>query len=670
MNRTILLFALTVAFFSMVNAQDTIPDFDTEFELEEYTVKSEGTKKLKFNVGNSELITSAELTRAACCNLGESFTTNPSVDVDYTDAATGARQIKLLGLSGTYVQMLTENVPNLRGIASPYGLSYIPGPWLQSIQVSKGASSVKNGFESITGQINVELRKPQTARQLNINAYGDSEGKVELNASGNLHFGDKWSGGFLLHGENSFRAHDSNDDGFVDMPKIKQVSLMNRWAYLGSSYVFQVSAKGMLEKRESGQIGHHSAHIANPYITDIDSRRIELFTKNAFIFDKDNDGNIALIASGSLQDLNSSYGYKLYDAFQKEAYLSLMYERKWNTVHSFSAGLSFQYDNYHQHYRLTQNPQGNSTRWYTHEGVAGAYAQYTLNLSDKFIGMAGLRYDYSSLYGSFVTPRMHLRFNPNDDWSLHASVGTGRKSPHPLAEFSYVFASSREVILPASLRMESGVNTGFGATWSRYLGDRKLSVSAEYYYTHFAHQMAMDLNTNPHYAIITCDSRSKSNAFQLEVTGDIIEDFTITAAYRHTDVKLDYGNGYIQKPLTSKHKGLLTMSYAPWMGKWQFDATLLINGGGDMPTPYLKPDKAWSWADKYPTFCQLNLQVTKNFRKWSIYIGGENLTNYRQKNPIIDAANPWGKDFDATMVWGPLHGAMVYVGFRYNLTKY
>ena len=646
--------------------------YEDEFLLDEVVVKGDRVKKMTYSVGNAELITTAELKRAACCNLGESFTTNPSVDVSYSDAATGARQIKLLGLSGTYVQMLSENVPAFRGIASPFGLGYVAGPWLQSIQVSKGASSVKNGYESITGQINIELKKPQNDRQLNVNGYVDHEGKAELNFDGNLHFGDKWSGGLLLHGENSFAGHDANDDGFIDMPKVRQFAFMNRWAYLGTNYVFQAAAKGIFESRRSGQIDKHFhyPHNSDPYKIDIDTKRVEFFTKNAYIYDHENDGNVALILSGSYHDMNSSYGLRIYDAVQWEGYASLMYERKWNSLHSLSAGLSLNYDDFKQKYRLNPVADDPLLRRPEHELVPGAYAQYTFNLDSRLIAMGGIRYDHSSLYGSFVTPRVHVRYNPVSFLSFHASAGSGRRSPHPLADFSYLFASSRRIELPERLKMESGWNYGAGVTSNFFLFNRSMSVSAEYYFTDFRHQLAADLNVDPHAAIISCDNRSRSNAFQVELTADVISDMTLTAAYRLTDVRVDYGNGiYILKPLTSKHKGLFTLNYAPFMGKWQFDLTLAVNGGGNMPTPYYI-DGVKSWNETYPTYCQLNFQVTKNFRHWSIYVGGENLTNYRQKNPIIGAADPWGPDFDATMVWGPLHGAVIYAGFRFNLTKY
>ena len=254
--------------YSLSFAQTDSIDYD-DFELDEIVIKAKGTRKLNFGANNSELVTAVELTRAACCSLGESFSTNPSVDVNYSDAATGAKQIRMLGLSGSYVQMLTENIPNFRGVASPFALDFIPGPWIQSIQISKGASSVKNGFESITGQINVELKKPQLDKALNLNAYFDTDGKLEFNATGNLHLDKKWSGGILIHGSYSFWDHDGNDDGFIDMAKIKRLALINRWAYLGENYVFQISAKGLVEKRLSGQIGTHSQHLEDPNKIDI-----------------------------------------------------------------------------------------------------------------------------------------------------------------------------------------------------------------------------------------------------------------------------------------------------------------------------------------------------------------------------------------------------------------
>lgn len=657
---------------------DSLPDLDYDLEEFVYIQKPGSTRKLRGTASNTEIITKAEIFRAACCNLGESFTTNASVDVNYSDAATGAKQIKLLGLSGTYVQMLTENIPNLRGVSAPYGLGYIPGSWMQSIQVSKGASSVKNGYESVTGQINVEFLKPQSEQSLLVNAYADIFGKAELNAAGNIHLGGKWSTGVLLHGENGFASHDSNNDGFMDLPKIRQLSGMNRWAYTGDRFLFQGGIRFLLEKRLSGQVSHHGdmsdSFGHDPYKIDIMSHRWEFFTKSAYFINQQTESSVALILSGSIHDQDAGYGHKIYDVTQDNVYASLIYERKWNDgLHGLSAGLSLNYDRFNQKFRLNHDTASEPVRADEKETTPGGYAQYTLDVNSNLIVMAGFRYDHSSVYGSMFTPRVHARWNLLDNaLSLHASAGRGYRSPHALADNHFLLASSRNIIISSDLTQEVAMNYGGGVSGEVRVFDRPFNYSAEFYYTRFSHQMLVDLETDPHAAIIK-DSEEKPNysrTFQLELSYPVISDLTITAAYRYTDVKVDYGFGLIAKPLNSRHKGLFTVNWAPMMGKWQIDASLAINGGGRMPAPYELDNGDLSWSATYKTFPQLNAQVTRNFRNWAVYIGGENLTGYRQKTPIIDAANPWGNNFDSTMIYAPIHGPMIYAGFRFNLTKY
>lgn len=655
-------------------AVDSLPDF----ELDEVvvTTRQSGVRKLRTVATNTDLISSAELCRAACCNLGESFTTNASVDVNYSDAATGARQIKLLGLSGTYVQMLTENIPNFRGAASLYGLGYIPGPWMQSISVSKGASSVKNGYESITGQINVEYLKPQSEESLLVNGYFDSHVKGELNAGGNLHVTDKWLTGLLVHAENGFSSHDENDDGFMDLPEIRQYSVFNRWAYFGDSYVFQGGIKYLNERRLSGQHSHNIAHNIQghePYKINIVTDRIEAFAKNAYIIDKASNSNVALILSGSFHWEDASYGMKLYNVRQDNFYGSMMFERQWmDGLHELSVGMSVNYDRFNQHLRLENDMSIPATRLIESEITPGIYAQYTYNLNSRLVLMAGFRYDHNSVYGSMFTPRFHTRWNLLDGaLSLHGSVGRGYRSPHPLAENHFYMASSRKIVIGSNLQQEIAMNYGGGLTGFFDIFGRTMNYSAEFYHTDFSHQLLIDLDSDPHSVIIN-DSQNRtnfSNTFQAELTYKIIDDLSLTIAYRLTDVKVDYGFGLVGKPLVSKNKGLFSINWAPNMGLWQIDATLALNGGGRMPAPYRLDNGDMSWNPTYKMFPQLNAQITRNFRHWSVYIGGENLTGFRQKTPIIDASNPWGPNFDATMVYGPVHGAMAYIGFRYTLTK-
>ena len=642
-------------------------------ELKEVNVVSRklGTMKLRNSVMNEDMISSAELSRAACCNLGESFVTNPSVDVSYSDAATGAKQIKLLGLSGTYVQMLTENIPNYRGAAAPYGLGYVPGPWMQSIQVSKGISSVKNGYEAITGQINVEFKKPQLpeADWVSANLFASTTNRYEANADATLKLSKRWSTSLLAHYENETKAHDGNDDGFVDIPQVEQYNVWNRWAYMGDHYVFQAGFKALSETRSSGQSTHGDMYSGELYKVGIDTERYELFTKNAYIFDKEKNTNLALILSTSWHNQDAMYGRKLYNVDQTNTYASLMFETEFNPQNSFSAGLSFNYDAYDQHYRLNNNAD-TPLKASDKEAVPGAYVQYTLNLNDQWMLMAGLRGDYSSKHGFFVTPRAHLKYNPNDYVHFRLSAGKGYRTNHVLAENNYLLSSSRKVEIAKNLDMEEAWN--LGASVSTYIPvfGKTLNVNAEYYYTDFRKQVVVDMDSNPHeVAFYNLDGRSYSHVFQVEASYPFFKGFTLTGAYRLTDAQTTYKGQRMEKPLIGKYKGLLTASYQTPLGIWQFDATLQLNGGGRMPAPYELADGQLSWSRRYGSFEQLSMQVTRYFRRWSIYVGGENLTNFKQKNPIIDAANPWGDNFDSTMIWGPVHGAKAYVGIRFNLAR-
>ena len=625
-------------------------------ELREVTVTANGVNRVRASaVGNTEIISSKELLRAACCNLGESFTTNPSVDVNYADAATGARQIRLLGLSGTYVQMLTENIPNYRGLATPFALGYIPGPWMQSIQVSKGASSVKNGHESITGQINVEFKKPQATPFADANLYYNTKGKLEANLGGNLQLSKRWSTALLGHYEMPGKAHDANGDGFADMPKIKQGLLQSRWAWMGDYYIFQASVKGLKEHREGGQLAHHSPLTTHPYLIDITNERYEAFVKNAYIFNEEHASNVALILSGSLHHADAEYGQKSYHADQRNGYASLMFETDFSEHHSLSTGVSLNYD------YLSEFPS---------ETTHGLYAQYTYKLGERLVVMGGLRWDHSSIYGGFLTPRMHLKYSPNGFLTLRGSIGKGWRTVHPLAENHYLLASGRHVVVDSDLDQEEAWNYGLSAALSIPVGEKKLELNAEYYYTTFLHQAVIDFDADPHTVRFSnLDGESYSHTWQAEASYPLFEGFTLTATYRRSNVKSTYGGVLNEKPLTNKYKGLVTASYAPGLGKWQFDVTLQLNGGGRMPTPYATADGFPSWPARYKGYEQLSAQITRFFRFWSIYVGGENITNFKQKNPVIGADDPWGPNFDSTLIWGPVHGTIGYIGIRLNWNK-
>ena len=627
---------------------DTVADKAVDLQNVTITSRRSGTRRMMGAV-NGVMINREELFKAACCNLGESFTTNPSVDVNYSDAATGAKQIKLLGLSGTYVQMLTENLPNFRGAAAPFSLDYVPGPWMNSIQVSKGSSSVRNGYESITGQIDIEYLKPDNDEGVTVNLYGGTLGRLEANADANVHLDDKLSTEVLAHYQDDFGHHDVNDDGFLDQPNVRQWNLQNRWKWKGAHYMFHGGLALVKEKREGGQTHHTAPDVHHLYKIGVETDRYEGYMKHAFIIDPEKGTNIALMGNASMHLLEANYGEKHYSVNQKNAYAQLLFETNLTEHHNLSTGLSLNYD------YLTRDDK---------ETTPGAYVQYTYNLNDKVVAMAGIRADHSSRYGTFVTPRFHLKLTPSEIVSLRLSAGKGYRTVHALAENNNLLASGRQLVVD-DLEQERAWNYGVSSSFYIPLFDKTLKLNAEYYHTHFSQQAVVDYDSNPNAILITnLDGKSYSNTVQIDATYPIVQGLELTAAWRWNDVKCTYGGELMEKPLTSRYKGLVTASYKTPLGLWQFDATLQLNGGGRMPTPV-----NGLWDERFKAYEQVSAQITRWFRHFSVYIGGENLTGFRQKKTIINAEDPWSASFDPTMVWGPVHGRMFYAGVRINVGR-
>lgn len=640
-----------------------------EVELNEVVVSERkvATVSSRTSVLQTQKITYDEICRAACCNLAESFETNPSVDVSYSDASTGARQIKLLGLSGTYVQMLTENYPNFRGASSLYGLDYVPGAWMESIQVSKGTSSVKNGYEALAGQINVEFKKPQTADLFSANIFASDAGRYEANTDASWHVNDKLSTGLLIHYSNDKMSHDDNGDGFLDTPIKEQVNVMNRWNYNSGSYVSQYGGRFLHENRTGGQDIHHASMI-DPYKIGLTTNRAELFTKQAFIINKEKVESVALILSGSYHEQLSMYDRTPYNIYQNNVYASLLYEKEFSHAHSLSTGLSLNYDGFNENLVM----DGTRTPYNRSEFVSGAYAQYTYNLNDKFILLAGVRADYSQRYDLFVTPRIHVKYNPFVWFHVRASAGKGYRTANVLAENNFLLASSRKMRIADNLDQEEAWNTGLNLSFYIPVAGKELTLNGEWYYTNFIKQVVVDMDSNPHeVSFYNLDGESYSNSFQLEATYPFFRGFTMTAAYRYTDAQTDYLNTEgityrMKKPLVSDYKGLLTASYQTPLKKWQFDVTSQFNGGGRMPeASKLNP----LWDSEFKAYTVVNAQITKYFRQWSVYVGGENLFDYTQDMPVIDAMNPRGENFDSSMIYGPVHGRKLYVGVRFNIGR-
>lgn len=660
------------AIYAEKRAENSVADTVKVKDLNEIVIK-------RRRVGTSGLtgpetgfqVNKTELFRAACCNLGEAFTTNPSVDVDYADPATGARQIKLLGLAGQYVQMMGENLPAFRGAAMPYAFRYIPGPWLKSIRVSKGASSVKNGYEAISGAIDVEYLKPQDEEKVNVNLYLDSELRAELNADANFHLREGLNTELLAHYEDRFMLHDGNNDGFADMPDIKQLNLQNRWNYFSERYIMHAGISFIDEMSRAGQILPKSSNLYAPFLINLDARRYETYMKHALILDKEHNTNIAFAGNFAIHKQGAIYGKKSYDVNEKSAYGQLMLETEFSKSHSLSAGLSVNHDFFRQWIKQQSISTDIPYCREETETTSGGYAQYTFKQDRRFSAMLGVRGDYSNLYGWFLTPRGSLRYMPMDILTIKASAGKGYRTVHPWAEFNYLLSSGRKLIVE-NLQQEEAWNFGGSLEFSIPIGANNLKLNAEYFYTNFLQQAVIDYDKDYYKIYISSlKGKSYSHTMQIDASYEFPFGLTAMAAYRINDVKTTYNGILTDKILTSPYKGLITIGYKTPLELWQFDATFVINGGGRMPTPYQVEvdnygEPVMSWDARFPTFPTLNFQATRWFRHSSVYLGIENLTNFRQSQPIINASDPWSSAFDPTLVWGPTRGTMVYAGVRYT----
>lgn len=660
--------------FSMVGYQpDTIKVMNTtpvhmvlrsSVNLKEITVerKRNTTITSTINPINTQIIGSGELKKAACCNLAESFETNPSVDVNYTDAVSGARQIQMLGLDGIYTQILSENLPLVHGLNASYGLSYVPGPFVESIYVTKGTGSVVNGFESITGQINVEVVEPHKADKFFVNGYMNSDLRTELNASYSNQINKRLSSILFLHGSDAGLKRDDNHDSFLDGPLGQQVNVLNRWHYQGDQVEGQLGLRAVWENRQGGQVDfdpEKDKFTTNHYGIGIYNRQFEIYTKTGLLFPKKEALSIALITSTRLNHQDMYFGFKTYDADQTGFYSNLIYQnRLFSEFHLIKAGLSFVYDDYKESYMDSVMNH--------HETVPGAYAEYNYNDNKKLAFIIGGRADYHNTYGWFFTPRVHFKYHFRPETVLRLSGGSGFRTAQVFTENASVFANSRTVVLAKDLQPEKAWNTGVSFTHQFHVGEKEGSFIADYFYTSFVNQVVLDMEHVHEIRFYNLSGPSYSHSIQGEINFSPVKRLDLRVAYKHYDVRTTYGSSLLDRPFVPKDRVLVNAAYATNLEKWKFDVTYKWLGISRIPNTAENPE-AYRLPENSEKYSIINMQVTKAFRRFDLYAGVENLTDYTQTNPIMAADDPFGHHFDASMVWAPTIGRTFYAGFRLTL---
>ena len=644
------------------------------------TVKVEanrkGIKKASNLTSNTSVMTGKELLKAACCNLAESFETNPSIDVNFADALTGTKQIKMLGLTSPYLMITEENIPSVRGASQAYGLSFTPGTWVESIQVTKGAGSVVNGYESISGQINTELIKPLKDIPFFVNAYGSTDSRFELNTHFNKKISDDWATSLYVHGNTRIAKNDMNDDGFLDNPLAQQINVINRWQYAcaETGWITFFNFKYMNDKKLTGQLDFdRTKHKGGTQFwgSEINTERFDFTSKVGYVFKDMPYQSIGFQNAFSNHNQDSYFGLRQYDIKQQSYYSNLIFNSIINnTMHKFATGLNFTYDSYAEFVSLTDVSRIDNS--------VGAFFEYTYDNTDNFSFILGGRMDYHNRLGAFATPRIFVKYNPWEKGVLRFSAGRGKRAANIFAENQYLFASSRVFsILDNSGKiygLDPEIAWNYGMSFSQQFSifGKSADIGIDFYRTDFQNQVVVDLYASPQQVLFyNLKGKSYANSFQFDFNVELKKHLNVRTAYKYYDIQTNYLSGTNERPLQAKHRFFANLEYETHIiekGKqWKFDCT--FNWLGKQALPNTQTNPVADQLPKFsPSFSVMNVQVTRTFSStFEMYVGGENIGNYRQDKAILGSDNPFGPNFDTSIVYAPVFGQMYYAGLRFKV---
>ncbi|MBQ9310432.1 MAG: TonB-dependent receptor [Bacteroidales bacterium] len=652
-----------VTAYAQVDTTGIYGDRADSLEASVFTARTNTNYLSKVKDIRTEVISSAGLMKMACCTLAESFENSASVTVGYADATTGARQIRLLGLSGIYTQMLDENRPAMRGITAPFALSYMPGPWLESIQVGKGSPSVVNGTESITGSINLEHRKPTDGKPLFLNASVMDDTKSDFNVTSSLQVSDNLYTVLMGHVDGNFRTYDMNGDGFADEPARLQINVANRWLWYSPKVQVRWGLRYVHDTREGGQI-------SGPWKSDVTNNIANAYMKVGRSLRDDGSSSIALVADYTLQKTASAFGNNGYDAGQHSIFANLLYLNKFTDAHEITAGVNATVDYIDEDINAGGLSINGTSRTLAQ---FAPYAEYTFRNGEKFSLIAGLSGTAVPQYGFYPVPRLTVKYQPAEALVLRANGGRGLRFSHPVADNIGILSTGKSISGDLSARVLEDAWT-FGGNATYYFSDNTY-LSLDCFNTRFASALFADREAANAIVLYSLDGHEAwSRNFQADFSMEPLNRLSFTLTGRLTDAKAwQPSGGGRELPLSSRYKVVFNTQYKIGANRWIFDFTASLNGPArvyDFMKDLRDEDGMLLYPDgKTPVYPLLYAQITRRFRGFDIYVGGENLTGSMQMHPVVDADTPFADTFDAASVWGPLMGAKFYVGFRMTIWK-
>jgi outer membrane receptor for ferrienterochelin and colicin len=620
----------------------------------------------------TEVITQMELKKDACCDLSGCFGKNASVDVAVTDILTNTKELKVLGLEGEYTQILVDNLPLVTGLNSKYSVTSIPGTLINKITISKGSNSVIQGYESISGIMNVLLKDYHSSERLMANGFMNSMLEKQFNLNAGQKFGG-WHSLLSFQTVQKSNRIDENNDGFLDFPLITRYMLFNKWNFgedEDDETNVTIGAKYLNEERIGGQKNFDKE--TNLGGTDIYGQTVNL--DNAEIYLRishklDSKRQIKFFVSGMYFDQTSYYGTTVYDGKQQNIYTNLMYEFPVLGKNYLRLGMSYKYDEIDENIRfLSASDKTYAGNYLKKESIPGVYAESSMELiHDKLSLIAGMRLDNHNKFGLIFTPRGLIRYQITDITVMRASFGTGFRSVNIFNEYSNHLASSKDIILPDEQDAERMYNFGFDLLQYFSLGSFSGNLNLDFYRTVFSSKLIPDYDSDPFKIYLNnVKNNSASNVFQIEFNVNYLKNVDFKLAYKYIDLYYFENGVRKEQPYNSKHRIVGGLSLNTNNNEWIFNTTYQWFGKQRLPSTDLYPSQ-YQRPENSDTYILVNAQLTKNFKNIELYAGVENIFNFMQDNPIISPENPFGPYFDTSFVWGPTKGREFYLGFRFRI---
>lgn len=618
----------------------------------------------------TEVITQKELTKAACCDLSGCFETQATVQPQTTNVITNSKELRILGLAGVYTQVLFDGIPMIQGLSYTYGVSSYPGSIVENIFVAKGANSVLQGFESISGQININSRDPEKTDTIFANFYINSfrEHHYNLNYATAVGKKKKWHMLSALHMVQPATRTDRDKDNFLDLPLLTRYAVFNKWKYGNErkNGVFStIGLRFLNEQRIGGQVNFDPGREKGSFTVygqTVNYNQPEFYTKTGYRFSGKHA--LVLMGSGIYHKQSSYFGSLNYEAKQLNGYLNVQHEMYWGNAHQLKYGLSFRYQDLEERISFTDTflLRTFAGNYVTQLSAPGIFAENVFSWDDDRITLiTGARLDRHQQFGDYFTPRFLFRYMFDKSHTIRTSAGMGWRQVNLFSENINLLASSRDVIFEEQIRPEQAWNWGINYVWRFKEESLEGTLSADFYQTYFLNQFFPDYDRDPTKAFIrNFTGESMSNAFQTELNVRFFSVLEVKAAYNFLDVYRIVNEQKNVLPFNPRNRVMGAFSYRPKSIRWYFDMNMHWYDRQRLP-------KSLTASDYSQPYALYNVQVTHKTGRFEIYAGCENIFNFRQWQPIVGWENPFSKSFDTSSIWGPTRGREIYFGFRWKM---